>query len=75
MLHQFNSMIPSENLLFVFLFTLQMVMCGGVPAMVRSVSLYSTCSSGNVTVIGRSVKATGHNIINAPYREYLIQTK
>ncbi|KOX80963.1 hypothetical protein WN51_00881 [Melipona quadrifasciata] len=44
------------------------VMCGAVPAMVRSVSLYSTCSSGNVTVIGRSIKAVVRDDQNAPYR-------
>jgi hypothetical protein len=48
---------------------LQVVMCGAVPAMVRSVSLYSTCSSGNVTVIGRSIKAMGRDDHNAPYRK------
>lgn len=48
---------------------LQVVMCGAVPTMVRSVSLYSTCSSGNVTVIGRSVKVMEHNDYTAPYRK------
>lgn len=44
-------------------------MCGAVPAMVRSVSLYSTCSSGNITVIGRNVKASARDQDNAPYRK------
>lgn len=48
---------------------LQVVMCGAVPAMVRSVSLYSTCSSGNVTVTGRTIKALGRDDHNAPYRK------
>lgn len=48
---------------------MQVVMCGAVPAMVRSVSLYSTCSSGNVTVIGRSIKAMERDDHNAPYRK------
>ncbi|KAK1127165.1 hypothetical protein K0M31_003714 [Melipona bicolor] len=47
----------------------EVVMCGAVPAMVRSVSLYSTCSSGNVTVIGRSIKAVVRDDQNAPYRK------
>lgn len=44
-------------------------MCGAVPAMVRSVSLYSTCSSGNVTVMGRLIKAVERTDHNAPYRK------
>jgi hypothetical protein len=46
-------------------------MCGAVPSTVRSVSLYSTCSRGNVTVYGRTVKSTVRNEHNAPYRKYI----
>lgn len=52
-------------------FVIQVVMCGAVPSTVRSVSLYSTCSRGNVTVHGRTVKSTVRNEHNAPYRKYI----
>lgn len=47
-------------------------MCGAVPAMVRSVSLYSTCSSGNITVIGRTVKAMARDELIGPFRMYFL---
>ncbi|XP_033220086.1 uncharacterized protein LOC117174814 isoform X2 [Belonocnema kinseyi] len=60
--------LPQLAVLAKILCLLMVVMCGAVPAMVRSVSLYSTCSSGNVTVIGRMVKATELDDQNAPYQ-------
>ncbi|XP_076279100.1 fibroblast growth factor 18 isoform X2 [Lasioglossum baleicum] len=67
--------LPQFAVLAKILCLLMVVMCGAVPAMVRSVSLYSTCSSGNVTVIGRSIKAVGRNDHNAPYQKLTTQSE
>ncbi|XP_011645656.1 fibroblast growth factor 17 isoform X3 [Pogonomyrmex barbatus] len=67
--------LPQLAVLAKILCLLMVVMCGAVPAMVRSVSLYSTCSSGNVTVIGRSVKAIGRDDHNAPYQKLATQSE
>lgn len=53
------------------LFWFQVVMCGAVPSPVRSVSLYSTCNRGNVSVFGRKVNSTMVGETTAPYRKYL----
>ncbi|XP_070170604.1 fibroblast growth factor 18 isoform X1 [Polyergus mexicanus] len=70
----FNT-LPQLAVLAKILCLLMVVMCGAVPAMVRSVSLYSTCSSGNVTVIGRSIKAMGRDDHNAPYQKLTTQSE
>ncbi|XP_066598619.1 fibroblast growth factor 18 isoform X2 [Prorops nasuta] len=67
--------LPQLAVLAKILCLLMVVMCGAVPAMVRSVSLYSTCSSGNVTVIGRSIKAVGRDDHNAPYQKLTTQSE
>nr|XP_034179693.1 uncharacterized protein LOC117604087 isoform X2 [Osmia lignaria] len=67
--------LPQLAVLAKILCLLMVVMCGAVPAMVRSVSLYSTCSSGNVTVINRTVKAEGRNESNAPYQKLTTQSE
>ncbi|KAG5324302.1 FGF18 factor, partial [Pseudoatta argentina] len=69
------SRLPQLAVLAKILCLLMVVMCGAVPAMVRSVSLYSTCSSGNVTVIGRSIKAVGRDDYNAPYQKLTTQSE
>ncbi|XP_012146585.1 fibroblast growth factor 8b isoform X2 [Megachile rotundata] len=69
------STLPQLAVLAKILCLLMVVMCGAVPAMVRSVSLYSTCSSGNVTVIGRSIKAMGRDDQNAPYQKLTTQSE
>ncbi|XP_053978962.1 uncharacterized protein LOC128889862 isoform X2 [Hylaeus anthracinus] len=69
------STLPQLAVLAKILCLLMVVMCGAVPAMVRSVSLYSTCSSGNVTVIGRSIKAMGRDDHNAPYQKLTTQSE
>ncbi|XP_012222519.1 uncharacterized protein ths isoform X2 [Linepithema humile] len=67
--------LPQLAVLAKILCLLMVVMCGAVPAMVRSVSLYSTCSSGNVTVIGRSIKAMERNDNYAPYQKLTTQSE
>ncbi|XP_043508444.1 uncharacterized protein LOC122527922 [Frieseomelitta varia] len=67
--------LPQLAVLAKILCLLMVVMCGAVPAMVRSVSLYSTCSSGNVTVIGRSIKAVVRDDLNAPYQKLTTQSE
>ncbi|XP_015602899.1 uncharacterized protein LOC107271425 isoform X2 [Cephus cinctus] len=67
--------LPQLAVLAKILCLLMVVMCGAVPAMVRSVSLYSTCSSGNVTVIGRAVKAVGRDDNNAPFQKLTTQSE
>ncbi|XP_015174580.1 PREDICTED: fibroblast growth factor 17-like isoform X2 [Polistes dominula] len=67
--------LPQLAVLAKILCLLMVVMCGAVPAMVRSVSLYSTCSSGNVTVMGRSIKAVGRSDDNAPYQKLTTQSE
>ncbi|XP_011878746.1 PREDICTED: fibroblast growth factor 18-like isoform X2 [Vollenhovia emeryi] len=67
--------LPQLAVLAKILCLLMVVMCGAVPAMVRSVSLYSSCSSGNVTVIGRSIKAIGRDDYNAPYQKLTTQSE
>ncbi|XP_029158984.1 fibroblast growth factor 18-like, partial [Nylanderia fulva] len=69
------SRLPQLTVLAKILCLLMVVMCGAVPAMVRSVSLYSTCSSGNVTVISRSIKAMGRDDHNAPYQKLTTQSE
>ncbi|XP_033328765.1 uncharacterized protein LOC117221706 isoform X1 [Megalopta genalis] len=69
------STLPQFAVLAKILCLLMVVMCGAVPAMVRSVSLYSTCSSGNVTVMGRSIKAIGRDDHNAPYQKLTTQSE
>ncbi|XP_017753044.1 PREDICTED: fibroblast growth factor 17 [Eufriesea mexicana] len=69
------STLPQLAVLAKILCLLMVVMCGAVPAMVRSVSLYSTCSSGNVTVIGRLINATVRNDENAPYQKLTTQSE
>ncbi|XP_074108843.1 uncharacterized protein LOC141533718 [Cotesia typhae] len=66
--------LPQLAVLAKILCLLMVVMCGAVPAMVRSVSLYSTCSSGNITVIGRNVKASARDQDNAPYQKLTTQS-
>ncbi|CAK9806787.1 Fibroblast growth factor 17 [Anthophora quadrimaculata] len=73
--HMFVIRLPQLAVLAKILCLLMVVMCGAVPAMVRSVSLYSTCSSGNVTVIGRSIKAMGRDDHNAPYQKLTTQSE
>ncbi|XP_046749804.1 uncharacterized protein LOC124413331 isoform X1 [Diprion similis] len=63
------STLPQLAVLAKILCLLMVVMCGAVPAMVRSVSLYSTCSSGNVTVQDRSVMAVGRTEKNSAYQK------
>ncbi|XP_076659205.1 fibroblast growth factor 17 isoform X2 [Halictus rubicundus] len=67
--------LPQFAVLAKILCLLMVVMCGAVPAMVRSVSLYSPCSSGNVTVMGRSIKAVGRDDHNAPYQKLTTQSE
>ncbi|XP_008549674.1 uncharacterized protein LOC103572717 isoform X2 [Microplitis demolitor] len=66
--------LPQLAVLAKILCLLMVVMCGAVPAMVRSVSLYSTCSSGNITVIGRTVKASARDDDNAPFQKLTTQS-
>ncbi|KAI4480379.1 hypothetical protein M0804_010377 [Polistes exclamans] len=73
--HTSSSELPQLAVLAKILCLLMVVMCGAVPAMVRSVSLYSTCSSGNVTVMGRSIKAVGRSDDNAPYQKLTTQSE
>ncbi|XP_011312340.1 fibroblast growth factor 18 [Fopius arisanus] len=68
------STLPQLAVLAKILCLLMVVMCGAVPAMVRSVSLYSTCSSGNITVLGRDVKAMARDESNAPYQKLSTQS-
>ncbi|XP_043578256.1 uncharacterized protein LOC122565869 isoform X1 [Bombus pyrosoma] len=70
-----HEMLPQLAVLAKILCLLMVVMCGAVPAMVRSVSLYSTCSSGNVTVTGRTIKALGRDDHNAPYQKLTTQSE
>lgn len=58
-----------ESINFGFFLVSQVVMCGAVPAMVRSVSLYSACSSENITVMGRTLKTSAKNDDTAPFRK------
>ncbi|XP_016922608.1 fibroblast growth factor 17 isoform X4 [Apis cerana] len=67
--------LPQLAVLAKILCLLMVVMCGAVPAMVRSVSLYSTCSSGNVTVMGRLIKAVERTDHNAPYQKLTTQSE
>ncbi|XP_020288476.1 fibroblast growth factor 18 [Pseudomyrmex gracilis] len=67
--------LPQLAVLAKILCLLMVVMCGAVPAMVRSVSLYSTCSSGNVTVTHRSIVAAGRTELNAPYQMLTTQSE
>lgn len=69
------STLPQLTVLAKILCLLMVVMRGAVPAMVRSVSLYSTCSSGNVTVIDREVRATELDDHNAPYQSLTTQSE
>ncbi|XP_012281097.1 fibroblast growth factor 17 [Orussus abietinus] len=69
------STLPQLAVLAKILCLLMVVMCGAVPAMVRSVSLYSTCSSGNVTVNGRSVRAMVGDEEHAPYQKLTTQSE
>ncbi|XP_014218436.1 uncharacterized protein LOC106646811 isoform X2 [Copidosoma floridanum] len=48
---------------------LMVVMCGAVPSTVRSVSLYSVCSRGNITVMGRSVRAARRDDENEEFQK------
>ncbi|XP_012267986.1 fibroblast growth factor 18 isoform X2 [Athalia rosae] len=66
--------LPQLAVLAKILCLLMVVMCGAVPAMVRSVSLYSTCSSGNVTVHDRYVMAVGRSEKNAAYQKLSTQS-
>ncbi|XP_063992538.1 fibroblast growth factor 18 isoform X1 [Diachasmimorpha longicaudata] len=68
------STLPQLAVLAKILCLLMVVMCGAVPAMVRSVSLYSTCSSGNITVLGRNVKAVARDEFNAAYQKLSTQS-
>ena len=47
-------------------------MCGAVPAVVRSVSLYSPCGKDNITVIDRKVNTRPRDQYTAPYRKFTI---
>ncbi|XP_008215604.1 uncharacterized protein LOC100678771 isoform X2 [Nasonia vitripennis] len=67
--------LPQLAVLAKILCLLMVVMCGAVPSTVRSVSLYSTCSRGNVTVHGRTVKSTVRNEHNAPYQKMTTQSE
>ncbi|KAJ8688045.1 hypothetical protein QAD02_023840, partial [Eretmocerus hayati] len=67
--------LPQLAVLAKILCLLMVVMCGAVPSTVRSVSLYSTCSRGNVTVYGRTVKSTVRNEHNAPYQKMTTQSE
>ncbi|XP_043260515.1 fibroblast growth factor 18-like [Colletes gigas] len=69
------STLPQLAVLAKILCLLMVVMCGAVPAMVRSVSLYSTCSSGNVTVMARKINAIGRDDHNAPYQKLTTQSE
>ncbi|XP_034950399.1 uncharacterized protein ths isoform X2 [Chelonus insularis] len=66
--------LPQLAVLAKILCLLMVVMCGAVPAMVRSVSLYSTCSSGNITVIGRTIKALARDEMIAPFQKLTTQS-
>ncbi|XP_043267500.1 uncharacterized protein ths isoform X2 [Venturia canescens] len=67
--------LPQLAVLAKILCLLMVVMCGAMPAMVRSVSLYSTCSSNNVTVIGRTVKTMTKADQIAPYQLLTTQSE
>ncbi|CAL7945643.1 unnamed protein product [Xylocopa violacea] len=69
------STLPQLAVLVKILCLLMVVMCGAVPAMVRSVSLYSTCSSGNVTVMGHKISAVERDDYNAPYQKLTTQSE
>ncbi|XP_026302091.1 fibroblast growth factor 17-like isoform X1 [Apis mellifera] len=73
--HILFTRLPQLAVLAKILCLLMVVMCGAVPAMVRSVSLYSTCSSGNVTVMGRLIKAVERTDHNAPYQKLTTQSE
>ncbi|XP_058808303.1 uncharacterized protein LOC131673926 [Phymastichus coffea] len=61
------STLPQLAVLAKILCLLMVVMCGAVPSTVPSVSLYSTCSRGNVTVM-KQVRSMKQNDHNAPYQ-------
>ncbi|XP_017876942.2 uncharacterized protein LOC108623144, partial [Ceratina calcarata] len=67
--------LPQLAVLAKILCLLMVVMCGAVPAMVRSVSLYSTCSLGNITVYRHQILAVGRNDQNAPYQKLTTQSE
>ncbi|KAF7987241.1 hypothetical protein HCN44_003003 [Aphidius gifuensis] len=67
--------LPQLAVLAKILCLLMVVMCGAVPAMVRSVSLYSTCSSGNITVIDRKIMATASEDQIAQFQKLTTQSE